>query len=326
MNMGTVLLGGIFICKRIVIASLVCSVSLVLATEPTPVRLGTATKGGGFQLYGQAVAEVVNEVENTVHVVALPTKGSKENLPLLEAQELDIGLVEGNAARQAIEEIERTPAKLKILAAMYPNPGMFVVRADRLFKTIDDLRGERIAWGTQASGLRILANDVMDGMGLDPRTDFQSVILNKAAHGPVLVLKGSVAALWGGGIGWPGFKQVANAPQGARFIAPSKDDIRRIQAKHPHLRSMTVPAGTYAGQAQPIESVGLWALILVRPNLDDDLVYRLTRAIHKGEGELAKRLPQGRYTTLANTIAEAPRADLIHPGAVRYMRESGLLR
>ena len=263
-------------------------------------------------------------MDGSVRVEALPTKGSKENLPWLEAGELDIGLVEGNAARQAIDGIGRSPVELKVLAAMYPNPGMFVVRADRPFKTIDDLRGERIAWGTQASGLRILANDVMDGMDLHPSEDFQAVILTKAAHGPVLVLKGSVAALWGGGIGWPGFKKVANGPQGARFIAPNKDQIQRIQAKHPHLRSMTVPAGTYTGQTQPIESVGLWALILVRPSLDDNLVYRLTRAMHKGEGKLAKRLPQGRYTTIANTIAEVPRADLIHPGAVRYMREIGV--
>ena len=326
MNGAKFLFRGVFTFKKPLLVSTLCLVSLVLAAEPTPVRLGTATKGGGFQLYGQAVAEVINEMDNSMHVMALPTKGSKENLPLLEAGELDIGLVEGNAARQAIEGIGRPPAELKIFAAMYPNPGMFVVRADRLFKTIDDLRGERIAWGTKASGLRILANDVMDGIGLDPRRDFKSVILNKAAHGPILVLKGSVAALWGGGIGWPGFKKVADSPQGARFIAPSKDEIRRIQAKHPHLRSMTVPAGTYAGQTQPIESVGLWALILVRPSLDDDVVYRLTRALHKGEGELAERLVQGRYTTIANTVAEAPRPQLIHPGAMRYMREIGALK
>ena len=51
-----------------------------------------------------------------------------------------------------------------------------------------------------------------------------------------------------------------------------------------------------------------------------------TRALHKGEGTLAERLLQGRYTTIANTVAEAPRADLIHPGAERYMREIGVLR
>ena len=191
-----------------------------MAAEQTPVRLGTATKGGGFQLYGEAVAEVINEMDSSVHVVALPTKGSKENLPLLEAGELDLGLVEGNAARQAIEGIGRSPAKLKILAAMYPNPGMFVVRADRLFRTIDDLRGERIAWGTRASGLRILANDVMDGIGLDPRRDFKSVILNKAAHGPILVLKGSVAALWGGGHRLAGFQEGCQQSPGCTLYRP----------------------------------------------------------------------------------------------------------
>jgi TRAP-type uncharacterized transport system substrate-binding protein len=60
---------------------------------------------------------------------------------------------------------------------------------------------------------------------------------------------------------------------------------------------MSVPAGTYKGQDTQIDSVGLWSLILVRPGLPDKVVYRLAQAIHRGEQALAKRLPQGRYTT-----------------------------
>lgn len=41
---------------------------------------------------------------------------------------------------------------------------------------------------------------------------------------------------------------------------------------------------------------------------------------------LATRLEQARESTAANTVAAAPRADLIHPGAQKYFREIGLLR
>ena len=47
--------------------------------------------------------------------------------------------------------------------------------------------------------------------------------------------------------------------------------------------------------------MSLWSLILVRPQLPEDTVLRLATAMHKGEVELARRLEQGRYTTIRNT-------------------------
>lgn len=294
-------------------------------TAPTRVVLGTATKGGGFQLFGQHLAEVINLTDSSLRIEELATKGSKQNLPFLETGKITIGLVEGNAARQALDGIGRAPAKLKVLAVMYPNPGMFVVRADSSYKRIDDLRGKPIAFGTRASGLRILAGDVLDGLGMKPDADFKQVILEKAADGPRLVLDRKVEALWGAGIGWPGFVKVANGSVGARFIAPTAAQVQQILAKHPHLKPMSIPAGTYKGQTERIDSVGLWSLILVRPDVPEELAYRLARAIHQGEAALAMRLDQGRYTTARNTVTQVPAARL-HPGAARYYRESGFMR
>ena len=294
-------------------------------TAPTKVVLGTATKGGGFQLFGETFATVVNTTDATLQVDPIPTRGSKQNLTYLEEGKIHIGLVEGNAARQALEGIGRAPANLKVVAVMYPNPGMFVVRADSPYQRIEDLKGKPIAFGTRASGLRILASDVLDGIGLQADRDFESVILEKAADGPRLVLDHKVEALWGAGIGWPGFVQVANGPAGARFIAPSAAQVKQILTKHPHLKSMSVPAGTYKGQDAQINSVGLWSLILVRAELPDEVVYRLARAIHHGEKALAKQLKQGSYTTAQNTVAQVPTAQL-HPGAARYFREANLTR
>lgn len=299
----------------------------VLAAEagsgPARLLLGTATKGGGFQLFGQHLAEVINGTDATLHVEAVDTKGSKENLPLLEQGRIDLGLVEGNAARRALDGIGRERADLKVLSVMYPNPGMFVVRGDSPNRSIEDLKGRRIAFGTRASGLRILAQDVLDGLGLKSERDFEQVILKRAADGPRLVLEKEVEALWGAGIGWPGFVKVADGPEGGRFIAPTAAQVERILTKHAHLQRMSVPAGTYRGQAEQIDSVGLWSLILVRPDLPADVAYRLARALQKGGPALAQRLEQGRYTTGRNTAQQVPPARL-HPGALRYLREIGL--
>ena len=156
--------------------------------------------------------------------------------------------------------------------------------------------------------------------------DFRAVFLDQAGAGPRMVMDGTVAALWGGGTGWPGFAAVAHGPAGARFIAPDAEGIRRIQAKHALLKTLTVPAGSYPGQDAPIVSVGSWSQILARPALPDDVAYRLARALHRGETALGRRLAQARETTAANTAAAAPRPELIHPGVLRYLREIGLIR
>ncbi len=292
----------------------------------TVVILGTATPGGGFPLYGGALAETINEIDGTLDVQPRNTKGSTENVPLLEAGQLDIALVQGEVAHEALAGVGRPPANLRIVAAMYGTPGMFVVRADSPYRRIEDLRGQPVAFGAKGSGLVILARYVLDGLGLDQTRDFQAVFLDQAGDGPKMVLDGRVAALWGGGIGWPGFTTVARDPGGARFIAPDAEGIRKIQAKHPFLKSLTVPAGSYPGLDTPIASVGSWSFVMARPTLPDDVAYRLARAFHRGEAALGRRLDQARETTAANTVAGAPRLDLIHPGVLRYLREAGVLK
>jgi hypothetical protein len=288
------------------------------------VSLGTATPGGGFPLYGAAVIDALREVDPSLTIEPRNTKGSTENVPLLEAGRLDLGLVQGEVAYEALSGIGRPPANLKILAAMYSTPGMFVVRADSPARSIGDLRGRPVAFGAAGSGLVILARYVLDGIDLDRDADFTAVYLDKAGDGPAMVLDGRVAALWGGGIGWPGFATVAGSPAGGRFIAPDASEQARIRAKHAFLKPLTIAANSYPGQTAPISSVGSWSFILARPTLADEAAYRLARALHKGEAALGRRLAQARETTAANTAAAAPHPDLIHPGAQRYLREIGV--
>jgi len=295
-------------------------------SDRTVVSLGTATPGGGFPVYGQAVADTINETDRSLDVRPRNTKGSTENVPLLEAGSLDLALVQGEVAHEALAGVGRAPADLRVLAAMYSTPGMFVVRADSPYRAIADLTGKPVAFGARGSGLIILARYVLDGLGLDRDRDFQAVLLDAAGDGPAMVMDGRVAALWGGGIGWPGFTAVARGPAGARFIAPDLDGIHRIQAKHPFLKLMMVPAGSYPGQTAEVVSVGSWSFILARPSLAEDVAYRLARALHRGEAALGARLAQARDTTAANTVGAVARPELLHPGVRAYLVEAGLLR
>lgn len=222
------------------------------AIPTTTLSLGTATPGGGFPLYGNAFAEVMNTADPQMSIAPRNTKGSNENIPLLEKGELDLALVAGEPAYEAFAGIGRAPVRLKILTAIYSNPGMFVVRADSPYRTIRDLVGQPVAFGAKGSGLPILARYVLDGLGLKQDEDFKAIYLDRAGDGPAMVEDGRVAALWGAGIGWPGFAAPASSPSGARFIAPSAEEIARIRAKHAFLKPLTVPAG--ATRSRPSRS------------------------------------------------------------------------
>jgi TRAP transporter TAXI family solute receptor len=319
------------------ITCIVCAGALLLAggamaqdggriIQKTTISLGTATPGGGFPLYGNAFAEVMNSADPTLAIEPRNTKGSNENIPLLEAGQLDLALVAGEPSYEAFAGIGRPRTKLKILTAMYSSPGMFVVRAGSPYKTIRDLVDKPVAFGAKGSGLPILSRYVLDGLGLKQDDDFQSIYLDRAADGPAMVLDGRVAALWGAGIGWPGFTAVAASPGGARFIAPDAGEIARIRAKHTFLKPLTVPGGSYPNQNAPIDALGSWSFILARENLPDDVAYRLARSLHGVEDAFCKKLAQACETTAANTIAAAPSPELIHPGVLKYFREIGVAK
>lgn len=296
------------------------------AAPKTVVTLATATPGGGFPVFGEAFEAAVEAADPTLDIAPRNTKGSVENVPLLERGEVDLGLVQGETVHEAFAGIGRAPADLRVLWAMYSAPGMFVVRASSPARTIADLKGQPVAFGAAGSGLVILARYVLDGIGLDQTRDFQAIFLERAGDGPAMVADGRAAALWGGGIGWPGFNTVARQPGGARFITPTADEISHIRARHPHLKTLTVPANTYPGQTGVLTSVGSWSLVLARRDLPEETGYRLAKALHAAQADIARRLPAASESTARNTIDALPRPGLLHPGVARYLREAALLR
>ena len=295
--------------------------------ERSAVVLGTATPGGGFPAYGWPYAEVLNETDSTLAIEPKNTKGSNENVPLLEEGKLDLGLATGEVTYEAVYGVGRPRAQnLRIINATYSQAGMFMVRGDSPYRTISDLKGKTVVWGAASSGFVVLARYVMDGLGLDLKKDFDAILLEKAGDGPPMVLDGRAAAMWGGGVGWPPFLSIAKGPHGGRFVSPDVDEIRRIMAKHPFLKGTTMPGGSYPGQSAAVNSVGSWPFVLARASLPAETAYRLARALHKGGAALSARIEQARESTLENTLTAAPRQDLIHPGVLRYMREIGLLK
>jgi len=279
--------------------------------------LGTATPGGGFPLYGDAFAEMVNAQEPQLRIQPRNTKGSTENVPLLEGSKVDLALVAGEIATAALA---KPGATLRIVTAMYSSPGMFMVRGDSPHRSIADLRGKPVVLGTQASGITALGRTVLQSLEIPVK----EITLEKAADGPAMLADGRAEALWGAGVGWPAFTALAKS--GGRFIGPTSEEVQRILGRQPALQAVTLPARSYPGQDAPLQSVGSWSYVLAKPDLPEHTAYLLARAIHRAEGPLASRLEQARETTVANTVRAAPKPDLIHPGVQKYLREIALMR
>src|SRR4029077_6742502 len=177
------------------------------------------------------------------------------------------------------------------------------------YRTLADLKGKSIAWGASGSGFVVLARYVFDGLGMDITKDFTPIFLEHAGDGSKMVLDGRAAALWGGGVGWPGFVEISKAPGGARFITPTPGELNASVPKYPFIKPITLPAGSYPGQDAPVAALGSWSLVLARPGLPDEAAYKLARALHKGEVALGAKLEQAKGSTIANTLAAAPRQD-----------------
>lgn len=305
--------------RRAVLAGASLAMGTAQAQTPLRLSLATATPGGGFPAYGAAFVAAIAAADPSLTVEPRNTAGSLENVRLLREGTVDLALVAGETATDALAAGNGTT----LLAAMYAQPGLFGLRGDSPIRSIAELRGKPIAWGARGSGFVVLARQVMAGLGLDIERDFSAILLDRAGDGPAMVMDGRVAALWGGGAGWPGF--VTLARQGGRFLAPDEAERARIVAADPRLRPMSLPAGSYPGQDAPIASVGTWSLVLARPGLAEEAGFRLAQALHAARADLAARLPQAAETTAENTASAVADPAQIHPGVRRFLRGQGLL-
>ncbi|WP_300655025.1 TAXI family TRAP transporter solute-binding subunit [Hydrogenophaga sp.] len=313
--------------RRCLLAAPFCACLLALprkaATQPSagnapsavpaawrPLRLGTSTPGGGFSQYDELLQTVLNRRQGRDWLHARPTRGTVDNLDLLQRGELDMALIQGTSAD---EVLQKGPAGgLCILYAMYPSPGMLAVPRASAARRLEDLAGKPVVFGVRTSGLVALARQVFTGIGLDIDRDFKAIYVERAADSPRIVLTGEADALWGAGEGWPGFVQVAQSPGGARFIGPSPAQIPGILARYPLLKGMEVPAQSYPGIESPLPTVGSVNLILARADLDDARAAAFVEAMQQAGPELTAALPQAHFSTLANTLASAPARELLH--------------
>ncbi len=176
-------------------------------------------------------------------------------------------------------------------------------------------RGMRVVLGDPASGNKALGERLVNSMGVPT-----SAIRGEFAPYDVAVeklLKGDVDALIATVL--PPQEPIARALRGgARLLEIKGPEVEGLRVHYPLLRRTLLPRGTYPGQDAPLHTVGVDLLLVCRADLDNDLVYELTRA-------LFEEFPQ--HTRRQVDPQRAPATVIpLHPGAARYYRERELSR
>jgi uncharacterized protein len=108
---------------------------------------------------------------------------------------------------------------------------------------------------------------------------------------------------------------------GAYLLPIEGPGIERLIRDNPFLRPISIPAGTYAGQTEPIRTLGVDVVLICREDLDERIVYELTRGFLESIPHLASS-----YLNVTDG-AGAPSTPIpLHPGAALYYRESELFQ
>jgi uncharacterized protein len=113
------------------------------------------------------------------------------------------------------------------------------------------------------------------------------------------------------------------ARAGARLMPLAGPPIERLRHDYPFLRVTVIPRDAYPGVVDKVRTIGVDSLLVCRRDLDETLVYDLTRRFF----ELLPSLSASQGALRFMDLDQAPATPIpLHDGAARFYRERELLR
>lgn len=281
--------------------------------------LGTGSVGGTYYPLGGAIAQMWSENLEDVEVSTVATGASVENLVKMSNDEIQLGMAVNGVATQAINGgTEQFPDALdfRMIGNIYPEVMQIVARADSGITTVADLDGKRVAIGPDGSGTQLLTQAILDAAGVTPSDTFADGFgdaADKIRDGQVDAAFGILAA--------PD-ATLTEVAQNADVVLVSvpEDMLDDLQSFDATLSAMTIAGGTYPGIDADATTVTNWATLYAPTDLDDDMVYDLTKAMYEGEINHAVAEAIQIETALDGRIDVE-----VHPGAEKYFEEVGAL-
>lgn len=295
--------------------------------ETVHISIGTAPAGGDFYNTGVLIADILNQELTNYRVNAEPTDAAVDNIRRMQRGEMEMGFTYAANVYWAVrgEEIFDEEIPLDILIATTTAPWHLMVRADSGIDSWADLAGKRVA-GVPAGGL-------VGWKIIDRSLEFYGMTRDDLAAMPAVTnLPDMIEEIKAGdfdGIVWP--FPVRGAPAfidlGAttdlKWISMEEDHMDYILEELPFLSKVTIPAGSNEGQPMDFTCVAEITLIMIRPDLDEQVVYEMTEALAKNLHRFEELSVAGREVTLERAVAVKDVLNY-HPGAVKYYQEQGV--
>ena len=300
------------------------------APEATFVTIGTGGITGVYYPTGGAIAKIVNKKrdEYGIRCTVESTGGSVFNVNAIMAGDLDFGVVQSDRQYQAMGGMAEWAEKgkqedLRAVFSIHPESITLVAAVDAGINCIGDLKGKRINIGNPGSGQRQNSIDALEAVGIDYENDLTAEGI-KAAEAPGLLQDGRIDAFFYT-VGHPSgaIKEATAGKRKVRFA--SITGIEALLAKYPYYAKASIPMSLYPGaeNEEDVETFGVKATFVTSAKVPDNVVYAVTKEVFENFDEFKMLHPAYEVLTKEGMLEglSAP----IHPGAMKYYKEAGLM-
>ncbi|MER2108910.1 MAG: TAXI family TRAP transporter solute-binding subunit [Solibacillus sp.] len=272
---------------------------------------------GTYYPLGGTFADLIT-TETGVKTTAEVSQASAANMTALAAGEGEIAFVQTDIAYYATEgtlmfEGQKIDS-VSALGALYPETVQLVTLADSGIKSFEDLKGKKVSVGAPGSGTYANAEQLLEIHGL-AMTDIeaQNLDFGESTDG---IQSGQIDAAFITA-GYPtGAVEALNATNGVYIVPVTADKATELIAKYPYYATDAIPVGTY-GLEEEVPAVSVGAMLAVKKDLPDDLVYAMTKAIYDNTSKISHA--KGAFIK-AETGLDGIGIE-VHPGAQKYFDE-----
>lgn len=282
--------------------------------------IATGGTGGTYYPLGGNFANMIKDATG-VEANAVTSGASAENMALIKKEEVEVAFTQTDIATYANEGTMMFNGEkvenMKGLGTLYPETVQIVTMAKSGIKSVADLKGKTVSIGEAGSGTRANAEQILEMYGLTvDDLKARNLSFDDSTTG---IQDGTIdAAFITAGTPTGAVEGVA-ATDKVTIVPLDADKIDALIEKYPYYAKETIPAGTY-GSEKDVETVAVQAMLVVRSDLSDDLVYEMTKAIFENTDKIGHA--KGKLIK-AEKALDGMAIDL-HPGAKKYFDEKGI--
>src|SRR3982075_1196931 len=313
--------------SRFVAAAVVYSVVLAAPAAHAQSFINVLTGGtsGVYYPLGVAIGKIYGDKIPNVKTQVQATKASVENLILLQQGRGEIAFTLGDSLKAAWEGDEEAGFKSKLdklrtIGAIYPNYIQIFATAESGIKTLADLKGKSLSVGAPKSGTQLNSRAILAAAGLSYK-DFGKIEYLPFAESVDLMKNRQLnATLQSAGLAVAPAQDLSSSTD-ITVVSVPKEVVDKIG---PPFVSVMIPANTYTGQDKDVPTAAVINYLVTSSAVSDDLAYQMTKLIFESLPELANAHVAGKEIKLESAATGSPVP--LHPGAVRYYKEKGLMK